>query len=116
VFFYKDDGEENIPADSPIAVSLAKVIIEIDNLPASYEGNFLGVMNTKDETIQFIRFEEDEWLIDVPVSEDGFYSHSLHDENITTATVKAIVHRFLMMNLGNLYVTSNASDQHEKHS
>lgn len=93
--FFKDDGKERIDADSPKEVTLEFVLAEIDRLPT--EDSFLGLVNEKDEIIQFVRFEEDGWLIDVPVGdEEGSYSYSLQDDDLTTEKVKAIIKRFFV--------------------
>lgn len=93
--FFKDDGKERIDADSPKEVTLEVVLAEIDRLPT--EDSFLGLVNEKDEIIQFVRFEEDGWLIDVPVGdEEGNYSYSLQDDDLTTEKVKAIIKRFFV--------------------
>lgn len=93
--FFKDDGKERIDADSPKEVTLEFVLAEIDRLPT--EDSFLGLVNEKDEIIQFVRFEEDGWLIDVPVEdEEGNYSYSLQDDDLTTEKVKAIIKRFFV--------------------
>lgn len=93
--FFKDNGKERIDADSPKEVTLEFVLAEIDRLPT--EDSFLGLVNEKDEIIQFVRFEEDGWLIDVPVGdEEGNYSYSLQDDDLTTEKVKAIIKRFFV--------------------
>jgi hypothetical protein len=90
---YKDDGKEYISGESPKEVTLEYVMSEIDNHPST-DGNFLGLISDKDETIQFIRFEEDSWMIDVPVLKGDAYSYSLQDNDLTTQKVKDIVRRF----------------------
>ncbi len=47
-------------------VSLSKAIEAIE-AESHREGNFVGFANDLDETLQFIRVEQDEWLVDVPV-------------------------------------------------
>jgi len=91
--FFKDDGKEYISAESPKEITLELALAEIDRLPSS-EGNFLGLINDKDETIQFIRFEEDGWLIDAPITGEDGYSYSLQDDSLTTEKVRDIVRRF----------------------
>lgn len=93
--FYKDDGKEYISGESPKQVTLEMALTEIDRLPI-VEGNFIGFVNEKEETIQFIRFEENSWLIDVPMCEKGTYSCSLQDDDLTTEKVKDIVKKFFV--------------------
>lgn len=68
---------------------------EVDKLPTT-EGNFIGFVKENAETIQFVRFEEDSWLIDAPVIEKGKFSHSLNDDDLSTEKVKEIVKRFFL--------------------
>jgi len=91
--FFKDDDKERISADSPKEVTLEFVLTEIDKLP-TIDGNFIGLINEEEETIQFIRFEENSWLIDVPILVEGTYSYSLQDDDLTTEKVKDIIKRF----------------------
>lgn len=91
--FFKEDGKEYISGDSPKEVTLEVALKEIDKLPM-VEGNFIGFINEKEETIQFIRFEENNWLIDVPIFEKDAYSCSLQDDDLTTEKVKEIVRKF----------------------
>jgi hypothetical protein len=93
--FYKDDGKEYVSGESPKRVTLEIALTEIDKLPI-VEGNFIGFVNEKEETIQFIRFEENAWLIDVPIYEKGTYSYSLQDLDLTTEKVKDIVKQFFL--------------------
>jgi len=53
----------------------------------------IGFINERDEAIQFIRFEEDDWLIDVPILQDEKYVYSLQDD-INHSLVKEITIRF----------------------
>lgn len=89
---YKDDGKEYIPADSPTEINLREALREIEEFPISEEG-FIGFINERDESIQFIRFDEDDWLIDVPFLENEKYAYSLQDD-IDHSLVKEITTRF----------------------
>ncbi len=89
---YKEAGDESIPGDRPAQVNLEEALRELDDHKA-VEGNFIGFVNGRDETIQFIRYDKDEWLIDVPVILDGEYAYSLQD-NLKHSQVKEIVSRF----------------------
>jgi hypothetical protein len=91
--YYKDDGKEHIDGNQPKEISLEGALREIGKLPA-IEGNFIGLTNDREDTIQFIRFEEDAWLIDVPILENGAYAYSLQDDDLTTEKVKEIIRRF----------------------
>jgi len=94
--FFRDEGKGRIGVDSPKEVTLEFVLTEVDRLSSltEIEGNFIGLINEKEETIQFIRFEENSWLIDVPILEEDIYSYSLQDDELTTEKVKDVIKRF----------------------
>lgn len=88
---FKETISESFPFDSPRKLELEQALAEIDKHTAS-EGNFIGFINESDETIQFIKRDTDDWLIDVPVLKDGRYAYSLQDQ-IVDAQVREIVRR-----------------------
>lgn len=94
--YYKEDGETYIDSGKPQDISLQDALEEVDNLPSDdeYVGNFIGFTNEKGETVQFIRREEDSWLIDVPVLENNKYAYMLQDTDLTTKKVRDIVEKF----------------------
>jgi hypothetical protein len=71
-------------------------LTEIDKIPLvdDVDDSFIGFVNEKEETIQFVRFEENAWVIDVPIFEKGIFSYSLGDDHLTTEKVKDIVKKF----------------------
>jgi len=93
--YYKDDGKDYIDAAKPKEVTMEAAFQEVDKLPTT-EDNFIGFVNEKEETIQFVRFEEDDWLIDVPIIEKNEFSYSLQDSDLTTEKVKEIVKEFFL--------------------
>jgi len=93
--YYKDDGKETIYETKPRESSIENALKEIDAFPIT-EGNFIGFINEKDETIQFHKNEEDAWVLDVPVVENGYFVFSLTDDDLTTEKVKSIVKKFLL--------------------
>ena len=90
---FKDDGKERISADNPIEVYLERALREVDKFP-TVEGNFIGFINEKDETIHFVRFEDNSWFLDYPILEGDTYSYSLQDDDLTTEAVKCVIKRF----------------------
>jgi len=78
--------------EKDMKVTLEEALTEVDKFPI-VEGSFLGFFNERNETIQFIRFRQDQWLIDVPVLKGGKYVYSLQDE-VKHSQVKEIVTRF----------------------
>lgn len=97
VRFFKDDGKENIDEDSPIEISLADALDEIDKFPTleEYKGNLIGFFNERGAGVNFIRREPNVWLLDIPAQDDDdmFYV-SLSDDTLSTEAVKEIVDSF----------------------
>jgi hypothetical protein len=94
--YYKNDGKECIDGRKPKEITLEVALQEIENLPFTVRDNFIGFINEKGETIQFPRYEKDNWLIDVPVIEKGRFACSLNDSDLTTEKVKEIVKKFFL--------------------
>jgi hypothetical protein len=92
--YYKDDGKRSIDSNNSEEISLNDALKEIDNLPA-VEGNFIGFINEKEESIQFLRFEDD-WLLDAPILKNGKFVFSLQDDDLTTEKVKKIIESFYL--------------------
>ena len=93
--YYKDDGKELIYETKPKEILIENALKEIDVFPAT-EGNFIGFINEKDETIQFHKNKEDAWVLDVPVVENGYFIYSLTDDDLKTEKVKSIVKNFFL--------------------
>ncbi len=93
--YYKDDGKELINETKPKEISLENALEEIGGFPTT-EGNFIGFINEEGETIQFHKNEEDAWVLDVPVVENGYFIYSLKDDDLTTEKVKIIVKKFFL--------------------
>ena len=75
--------------------SIENALNEIVAFPIT-EGNFIGFINEKDETIQFHKNEEDAWVLDLPVVENANFMLSLKDDDLTTEKVKIIVKKFFL--------------------
>lgn len=92
---FKDDGKKHIPGDKPIEISLGEALKEVTKFPTvdEYDGGFVGFINAKGETIQFLRFSKNEWLLDVPILKEGVYDYS-SQANLTMSEVKDAVTRF----------------------
>ena len=93
--YYKDDGKERIYETKPKESTIENALKEIDAFPIT-DGNFIGFINEKEETIQFHKNEEDAWILDVPVVENGYFIFSLKDDDLTTEKVKIIVKKFFL--------------------
>jgi len=86
---------KHIPSSDPEKISLEAALKEIELLSSEKElsDNFIGFVNEKEETVQFIRREKGFWLLDIPITEDGIYSHSIN-KVLTLAEVKEVVFFF----------------------
>jgi len=95
---FKNDGQQEISGDTPIDTTLKTALTEIEMFPIEeqQQGSFIGFINEKNETIQFIRFTKDNWLIDVPLMKGKRYSHSLQESELSTKKVKQIVRKFFI--------------------
>ena len=93
--YYKDDGKEPINETTPREISIENALKKIDDFPTT-DSNFIGFINEKDKTIQFHKDEEDAWVLDIPVVENGYFIYSLKDDDLTTEKVKSIVKKFFL--------------------
>lgn len=93
---FKNDGKEDIPGSQPVEVSLEGALQEIDAFPEAKKDDdfFIGFVNDKDETVQFIKNEGGTWFVDAPVVENGEYRYSMQADEVETATIKDIVMSF----------------------
>ena len=98
--YYKSDEKEEIDGNNPKEISLEVALGEIDKQSIDSKGDvleyFIGFDKNDEETIQFIRYEENSWYIDVPIFENGIFSHSITDDDLSTEKVKEIVKRFFL--------------------
>lgn len=93
--YFKCDKKENIPVSKAKDITLDDALIELDNLQINTkERTFIGFVNDKTECIQFITFETNSWILDIPVLTNGKFSHSLQNDNLSTKEVKTIVKKF----------------------
>ena len=85
-----------IDGNNPIEVTLDKALNYINEHPSDAEcaDNFIGFENEQGKTIQFIKFEDGTWIIDVPVLKNGVYSYSEQNNDLNTLSVKEIIKRF----------------------
>lgn len=93
---FLNTDKKYIDGNNPIPITLNEALTHINQQPTdeTCEDNHIGFVNNKGETIQFIRFSDGYWLIDVPILKDGEYSHSLQDNDLDIVKVKEIVTRF----------------------
>src|SRR5713226_2083109 len=83
---FTDRGEEKVAT-----LSKATEAVEAESCR---EGNFVGFANDLDETLQFIRVEQDEWLVDVPVYVEKKYADYSMKGVATTLQVRRMVKLF----------------------
>jgi len=95
---YYKNGNISVDSGKPEEITMEIALQEIDKLPDEEEmdDNFIGFINEKKETIQFIRREQDNWFMDVPVLQNGKFSHSLQDDDLTTEMVRDVTKRFFL--------------------
>lgn len=93
---FLNTGKQYIDGNTPISTTLGEAINRINQQPTDEvcEDNHIGFVNEQGETIQFIRFSDGSWLIDVPILKDGVYSHSMQDCDLDIVKVREIVTRF----------------------
>ncbi|HJX23227.1 MAG TPA: hypothetical protein VJ574_02310 [Candidatus Bathyarchaeia archaeon] len=91
--YYRYDGKENVSRDEAKEITLELSLEEIERHP-TVRFNRFGLIDEKGESIEFIRWEDDKWSIDVPVYENGEYAYCLHEDFLTTGKVKRIVSLF----------------------
>jgi len=92
---YLNSPAENIPSNKAAAISLDDALAEMGVLPSykEYQGGFIGFVNDKGESIQFIRFDENSWFVDAPFVKMGDYAFSRQIE-IPYSTARRIVESF----------------------
>lgn len=84
------DAEDNVKISKPNAIE------RIKNQATETEtsDNFIGFINTKSETLQFLRRGENIWSLDSPITVDGSYSSSFQKDNLPTDQVIQITSTF----------------------
>ena len=91
--YYRYDGKDNVDMKEAKEVALESALNEIDRQPY-VRFNRLGLINEKGEAIEFIRWDDDKWSIDVPIYVQGEYSYCLHEDFLNTGRVKRITTLF----------------------
>ena len=89
--YFKHTPNEEV---EDVPISLERALQELENLPIEQEiqDSFLG-FTRKEKTIQFIRYEDDFYLIDIPLFKEGELIGSKQAE-LTLAKAKHIVTLF----------------------
>lgn len=73
--YFKDDLKTVISGENPEKIELEDALKQIESFPNG-EGNFIGFVNDNDESIQFIKCENNDWMIDIPIIEPGEFIKS----------------------------------------
>lgn len=95
--FFKNDRDEHIDGNSPQTISLQAAIRTIESFPRVRDDGddfFLGFVNDNDETIQFVQYEDGNWMIDVPIFKGGKFAYSVEADDLDMDVVKEIVTNF----------------------
>ena len=92
---YLNSPTVNIPSKEATVVSIDDALAEMDVFPSheEYKGGFIGFINDRGESIQFIRFDKDSWFVDAPFVKMGDYAFSRQIE-IPYSTARRIVESF----------------------
>jgi hypothetical protein len=100
---YEYEQEKEYGLDGPEWVSLNEAISHIESTRISELTNFddigryfIGFNNENDDVIHFYRYEEDQWVIDIPIRRPELRpeSFTLKMLGITTAQVVRIIEKF----------------------
>ncbi len=95
IFMFNSKTEEDLE------ISLADSFTSIDQVPTNEKSTeaFIGFVNENKGVIQFLRYLDDEWLLDIPLQENetkNWTNTLLQFERISTALVKRIVETFFV--------------------
>ena len=82
-------------------VTLGEAFNHIDQVPTNETSTdaFIGFVNEKEEVIQFLRYTDNAWLLDIPVQDSHTrkWNHELVQlEGISTAIVKRVIEVFFV--------------------
>jgi len=96
--YYLNDGKKSVSSNKPEEINLELALEALRSLPNEEElkDNFIGFTKSKEETIQFIRKQEDDWIIDIPQYKNGKYCGSENKSGLTTGNVIQIVSKFFL--------------------
>ena len=89
-----NDGKRDV---EDVEVSLKEALGEIGKHPPCSEevDSFIGFTRNEEEICQFVRFGEDDWLIDVPINEKGeCCKYTMQADHLTTSAVREVLIRF----------------------
>ncbi|MDO8122923.1 MAG: hypothetical protein Q6364_00890 [Candidatus Hermodarchaeota archaeon] len=85
---------KSIPGQKPKSINQNDALKELERIPPGTGTDyFIGFINEKEETIQFLRYAPDNWLIDIPILENGRMTHS-HQKELKYSEVKQVVTDF----------------------
>ncbi len=94
--YFINSRKKKIKSKRAKQIALPDALMLIDQFPylQEFKNGFIGFVNDKNETIQFIRDEYNSWILDFPFLVDAKYQYSYQDNELTTKSVKLIVEAF----------------------
>ena len=95
VRFYRQDGKEDICYEEAKTISLEDALGYVESHPVNEGddvGYFIGFINEKDEEVQFVRFDTEDWMVDASIQKHDKLESWQGDAN--TSQVKQIVSLF----------------------
>ncbi|MCK5683781.1 hypothetical protein KAJ27_06655 [bacterium] len=97
IFYYINSKALTIPADNPAGpLTLPEAIDELGLMEGQSENNFIGFINSKDESIQFVYLAEEKcFLLDIPIIENGEYTGS-KQSLLNKDEVIAVIEKFFL--------------------
>ena len=89
-------NDKYIDGMNPIEITLDQALSFVDKHPsdAICDDNFIGFENEHGQNIQFIKFDDGSWLIDVPILKNDEYLYSEQDNDLNLIKVKEIIKLF----------------------
>jgi len=93
-----EDNNHSIDGNKAVEIELSEALNLTENLYSTNGKPFIGFVNSHDENIQFVRFDINYWVFDIPQykkTKHGLrYTKSLNKEGLPTSKVKEIITKF----------------------
>lgn len=93
VKMFLNDGVRDV---DNVEVGLKEALEEMGTLPPHSDkiNSFIGFERGEEEICQFIKFGEDDWLIDTPIIKKEICKYTMQADHLTIEQVKVVVIRF----------------------
>ncbi|MGQ9679982.1 MAG: hypothetical protein ACUVV4_04365 [Candidatus Bathyarchaeia archaeon] len=92
---YMRSGKRSIPSTNPIPVSIDEALAELNSFPLIdvFREGFIGFVNGRGDSIQFIKLSPEVWLADAPQIKGEEYVFS-HQIEVSHGDLKKILEKF----------------------